>query len=637
MVGKILRIALILSLISTQINHSALAQIALPNPEYLNLISQKVDSYISYPDEALENGWEGIARVNFTIDQDGQIKDIYIAESSGYPLLDAQAMFAIQDASPYPFPEDYTEGQEIEVTIPVSYARPAMEVPEYAEPGPADQDPALRETEDTAQEDITLFSSMDDETSAAANLESAPTVGEPVPEEIVMFDLWSEHAPSQEVPEPGTELSDFLDQALRNNQPTKLAKEEVELAQLKITEAKRGFLPNLKLTGYDTKGEVYKIEYEERELKAEADQPIYAGGRLKDTLRQAKVNLEVSKRNYDRLKIDVMHKTETAYYNLVAAKMHLKEKEALQAEAQDIVTKIEKLANSGMVIPLELDSSRSWLEQIGLQISNLKQDLFMAELTFKQVLNVQELPKVDAGSLAPKKLAMALADYQQIALKNRPEVYLSALLVKFNEYGRKIEESKANKMTVDLVGSYGRYSGHYKTEAWTESDNWYAGLKASIPWGPNTVNSSYTKESSQPKFGQTSPTASSTISTELNILDNFKRISDKKRANIDFDRALSDYSETAKTIAFEVQDAFLNYQKAVLQLDTAQAEMKFRRNETEINKIRAMVAETSISSAIESLYSYAEAQTKYFQALTAFQLALVNLKKACGYGIKIGS
>jgi outer membrane protein TolC len=118
-------------------------------------------------------------------------------------------------------------------------------------------------------------------------------------------------------------------------------------------------------------------------------------------------------------------------------------------------------------------------------------------------------------------------------------------------------------------------------------------------------------------------------------MDNLKRLSDKKRADIDLHRALSDYNETIKTINFEVQDALLNYQKALLQLNTAEAEMKFRRNEVEITKTRSMVADASLSNTMESPFQFSEAQSRYMRALANYRLTLTNLKKACGYGIEI--
>ncbi|HTY44783.1 MAG TPA: TonB family protein, partial [Patescibacteria group bacterium] len=549
----------------------------------------------------------------------GQIKDIGIAESSGYPLLDSAAISAIKDASPYPFPKDYKG--DLEIVLPINYQQPRsylrktlasriLAKHDYTQktvPQPQEAAPTAEKT--------SLIPSEKPLPPAAAAATAETISGQP---NVI-----------------SAELSSFVEVALKNNQPTQVAREEVELAQIKIAEAKRNFFPGLKAWAYSTDGQVNHVNYQEREARLELSQPLFYGGRLGDTYNQARVNMEITRRNYERLKFDVMHKTETAYYNLVAAKMHLESKEAVRKEAREILAQIEKLAAAGMIIPLEASSARSWFDQLEFEVDNIKQDLFMAELTFKQVLNINYAPLIEGALIEAKPFDFDLNQLSDIARKYRPEVAVSKLLVAFQEYGQKIETKKKNDLNVDLVGSYGKYTGHYVTEPWQNSSNWYAGLKVTKPLGSNTINSSYTKENVQPRFGQTSPTSSATLNSEFNVMDNLKRLSDKKRADIDLHRALSDYNETIKTINFEVQDALLNYQKALLQLNTAEAEMKFRRNEVDLTKARSMVADASLSSTMESLFQFSEAQSRYMRALANYRLTLTNLKKACGYGIEI--
>ena len=593
------------------------------DPEYSGFIQQKVNSCFIYPTEAEIKGWEGIVKVRFTVAQDGRIKEIDIAESSGYPLLDAAAILAIKDASPYPFPEIYSGKKELEIILPVDY-----EQPKPSTAPPSQETPAVSYLQEPPASPLPLSEEIKEGRSFYS------TGSLILPEGIKETPVISEVA-QEEPPASPQELAYFMDLALKNNQPTKVAREEIELAQLKISEAERGFYPALKVQTYRTAGERFKVGSEEREIKTELTQPVFYGGKLVDTLNQAKVNLEITQKNYDRLKLDVVQKTETAYFNLVAADMHLKQKGALRQEAKELLGKIEKLAAAGMIIPLEVNSASTWFKQIEFQMDSIKQDLFMAELTFKQVLNTKEVPLLKDQLLEAKKLSLDLGPCVELALQHRPEIYLSELLVKFNDYGQRIEASKNKDLTVDFTTSYGFYQGAYETESMRNADNWYVGFKASVPWGANTVNTSYTQGGSKPTLGQSGPTASSTISAEFNLLDNLKRLSDKKRSDIDLHRSLSDFNETIKTITFEVQDAFLNYQKAVLQLNTAESEMKFRRSESEVIKVRSMVGEASLSSAMESLYSFSDAQSKYIQALANYQISLANLKKATGYGIQI--
>jgi len=642
MPSKILKILIIFSLILGTTGYSQ----TLPlNPEYLGLIQEKVNSCFIYPQEARIKDWEGIVKVRFTVAQDGRIKEIDIAESSGYPLLDAAAILAIKDASPYPFPKDYIGKDELQAILPIHYvASPAKSAPQ---PVTAQVPVVMAQPQATVTTEPPPPEPPSTVTAKPPELPSTLTAKVPY---VETTDLTSgERAkssveermppgPPPETPNPDPnpeELNSFVGLALKNHQPTKVALQEIELAQLKMIEAKRNFLPAIKLQGYNTDGQVYKVDYEEWEAKVQIDQPIFAGGRLADTLKQAQTNLEITKKNYDRLKLDVVQKTETAYYNLIATEMHLKQQEGLLKEAEEMFEKIKKLFEIGMVIPLEVTSGQAWLEQIRFQMDSIKQDLFMAELTFQQVLNIKERPQIKTQLLEAQKLNLDLDGCLEIAMKHRPEIYLSELLVKFNNYGQKVEASKTNSFNVDLTGSYGYYEGHYKTEPWSNSSNWYGGVRVTKPFGASTLNGSYTQDKTQPRFGQTSPTESATLSAEFNLLDNFKRLSDKRRADIDLNRSLSDFNETMKTITFEVRDAFLNYQKAVLQLNTARAEMKFRRNELEVTKIRAAVGEVSLSSALSTLVNLSDTITKYIQALANYQISLANLKKATGYGLKI--
>lgn len=431
-----------------------------------------------------------------------------------------------------------------------------------------------------------------------------------------------------------TELERFTELAIKNNQPARIAKEEIELAQLKIKEARRNLFPALKLQGYYTDGEVHKVGYEEGEAKIQLDQPIYYGGRLRDTLAQSKVNLEITERNYDRLRIDVAHRTEIAYYNLLVSYMNLRAQDKIHREAEKMLDIVQRQFKAGLVTPLELTGAQSWYEQICFQIDSTKQDITMAELTFIQVLNVSQLPPLVLKDLEIKGSDIDLNRCLEAGLKHRPEIELSRLLVKFNEYGKRIEESK-NRFTVNLTSSYGYYQGRWKGEQMKDSDNWYVGIRATKPWGASTTTVSATTTEVEPRFGQVSPTIARTITAEFNLLDNLLRLSEKKKAEIDFARSISDLNETTQTINFEIKDAYLDYQKAILQATTARSEVKHRLKETKILKVRAQIGEIGFADVMEAMVNLSRAQTTYIQALGNYFLSLANLKKAAGYGIQI--
>jgi TonB family protein len=668
----------------------AFAQLPSASSEYIELVQQKIAPYIVYPTQAIHNGWEGMVTLRLILGNDGRVKDISVAESSGYAQLDEEAVIAAKNAGPYPPPIDYVSQNEVAIFLPLEYRINGMDQydgyeqisPEYAfsydinpytpdeygryKKNLSDFDAGKYRSQSVEPDDYGMISGRTGtelvtmevpyENLPAENLQiPAPrpytTLEQQVmrePSETISSELIVPTAdvdffksPKMAVKWP-EDLSKFISTALKNNKPSQVAKKEIDLAAFKVTESMRNFFPAAKVSGYSTDGKTAKTDdfygttdnagYDENALRLELSQPIYYGGRLLDTLEYNKVNLEIAKRNYDRVRADVVLKTESAYYNLIATRTHLKQKEILRDEAKELLNKIEKLADIGMIIPLELKSARSSFEQIEFQLASLKEDLYLAELALKQILNSDELPELPIEEPELVKPELDLDSLYTAALRHRPEVYIGELMVKFNKYAKRIELDKDN-FQVDFVGYVEEYWGAWKTEKLKHNRNWAAGLKASKLFGASTLKGAYNFERLKPGYGKTAPQQTSTFSAEYGVFDNLQSISSKKRADVELRRALSDLGETKKTVTFEVQDSYLNYQKSILQLNTSAADMLYRRNQAEITKIKASVNDAPLSSAIDSLYSYSDAQSKYYQAIGNYFIALAKLRKATGYSV----
>ncbi len=76
---------------------------------YARAIKERILSQWKYPTEAKENLIEGRLLVVFSLGRQGDMKEIRVAESSGYEVLDAEATRAIRSAAPFPpFPSHVT-------------------------------------------------------------------------------------------------------------------------------------------------------------------------------------------------------------------------------------------------------------------------------------------------------------------------------------------------------------------------------------------------------------------------------------------------------------------------------------------------------------------------------------------------
>jgi len=69
---------------------------------YAGIIKAKIMGHWNYPSEARNNLLEGKLLLLFSLNREGRLLDLRILESSGYGVLDKEAMTAVRTAAPFP-------------------------------------------------------------------------------------------------------------------------------------------------------------------------------------------------------------------------------------------------------------------------------------------------------------------------------------------------------------------------------------------------------------------------------------------------------------------------------------------------------------------------------------------------------
>jgi periplasmic protein TonB len=83
---------------------------------HFSYIKELIHNQIIYPATAKKMGWEGKVIVSFIVSSGGYARDVRISKSSGYEILDENAIKAINNASPFPKPP-----VEAQIIIPILY------------------------------------------------------------------------------------------------------------------------------------------------------------------------------------------------------------------------------------------------------------------------------------------------------------------------------------------------------------------------------------------------------------------------------------------------------------------------------------------------------------------------------------
>ena len=80
-----------------------------------------IEKHKQYPKIAQMRGWQGEAVVELLLDGNGKLKSKKILTSSGYEVLDKQALNMVEKAAPYPTPPEILRGSSFSIRVPVPF------------------------------------------------------------------------------------------------------------------------------------------------------------------------------------------------------------------------------------------------------------------------------------------------------------------------------------------------------------------------------------------------------------------------------------------------------------------------------------------------------------------------------------
>ena len=159
---------------------------------------------------------------------------------------------------------------------------------------------------------------------------------------------------------------------------------------------------------------------------------------------------------------------------------------------------------------------------------------------------------------------------------------------------------------------------------------WYAGVKCSVPLWGSTAEYSYTNEHWVPVVSAYHGTETITNNVKFNFLDNLAQYSDKYASDVDLDKARQELIKTKQDVTLEAKESCFNYEKALLQLDTATNKVKYQESDLELIKFKRQMEEAQDSNVVESMIKLAQERFGYVQALSDCNVALAGISKAVG-------
>lgn len=428
-------------------------------------------------------------------------------------------------------------------------------------------------------------------------------------------------------------LQNCLDIAIKNNEGLKTARKQIELALAKLDEAKRALFPNATFRSSLTQGETRTALFKESEIIFRMEQPLLDGGGLKATLAQAQVNLEVARANYDKVMQDLRFEVEKNYYELAKLLLQLDIQQEVLDQMEPMLELAKRELEVDVITRLEYLNVQTLFNQFLYQYKSTEKDASLARMNLQHTLDVTLEPAIRIDyQLSFKEFGRTLQEYQQLANNRRPEILINSLLVKFHDYGRRVNEAK-KRWKVDLASSYGASGGAFKGERLSLGDDFFVGLQVTRPLGLHSLNSSLTTQETSPKLGQSDRTKSTVASSEIGLFNQYPQRAEEEELEVSYRQAVMERHKIQKTVEHEVSEAYFNGEKAAVLYNAQKDRVEFREKGLAVVQLQQQINEALISNVLEAQLQLVQERIALVSALADYHLSLASLNRTTGYAL----
>lgn len=431
-------------------------------------------------------------------------------------------------------------------------------------------------------------------------------------------------------------LEDCIKIGLQNNLQLAIADRQIKLAKQKISQAMRNLGPSLKGKWEQQDGKVSGRYYTGHKLLMEFNQPVFHGGELVYTLGQENVNLKIVENDYNKIKAGLILGVEKAYYGMDKSKKSVETQKKVYDRTAVLNEITKKEYELGAVNKIEYLNVTAKYSQANFQYVSSKDDLETAKMILQQAMNIEDDIDIAVVAEPSVRTDIEINDCYRMAMENRPEMKINFYMVEYYIYEKKIKTALGSPKA-DFLGSWG-----YSQEDFIPRDNpeghmsnkfapeWYVGVKSSLPFGGNTMNYTFTKETWQPVVNAFQGTESSTHTITLALLDNLKYFSDLTEADIGFFKAQQEFNKGKQDIIIEVKETYSKYKKAIMNLEVAKARLEYQKQQVEFMELKRELNEAPASTVMEELVKLAEEEYGILQAIADYYIAIKSLNKVVG-------
>ena len=323
-----------------------------------------------------------------------------------------------------------------------------------------------------------------------------------------------------------------------------------------------------------------------------ASMPIFTGGKLNGTIKQAKAGYLISEQGLQKAYNDMRSTVTNGYFDMLQAdNMQKLGRESVDRLA-DHLKNVEAQYEVGVVA--KVDVLRSQVE-----LANAKQSLIKAENAYQIAeANLNKIVGLPMDTQLKLDNILVYTPYDNdmqycldYAAKHRPEL----------EQAKQQVEAAKGALRVAI-------SGHMPQVAATASQNWN-----DSNW-PGDENGNW-------YVG---------VSVGLNIFDSGVTTSKIHGAEADLAKAHESYRDTVDLVNLDVRSNYLNLREAEKRIDTTKLAVSQAEEDYRIAQLRYMNGVGTNTDVLDAQVALTDAKTNYLQAMYDYNTCKTNLETAIG-------
>ena len=234
-------------------------------------------------------------------------------------------------------------------------------------------------------------------------------------------------------------LIDALKEAYMSNPKLNAERENLEIAQQKINEAKSDFLPTITISGYESSENTTKLtnrsgadvqgtDVNPSQKSILIEQQLFQGMGGVANFEKNNIGLELSKYNLKKIEQEILFDAIGAYTSLVLSnkrvKINISNMDLLESQVETDRDRLER----GEINLADLAQSEASLAGAKAQLIEAQNQLITSKLNYEKIIGpVSNYDELDKKYVFNYKLPESLALANEIAKKENPKLYIAEL------------------------------------------------------------------------------------------------------------------------------------------------------------------------------------------------------------------